>query len=674
MLPEVVGVMPDPAGAVDHAPLHHCSSSSNRTSPQRTRRLWNPNDAYYDAVRRQAAKESPLAPPPPLVPPSLAPPPLAPPPHQSHNHSGMLTYAPADVHGEQEVAFRLNTASDEALMLAGRAFVEHGVDLGGYGAMCANLAGEHAFKVGAHDTNPRTYREAMSSEDSTEWYKAMSEEMNALKVNGTWRVVYLPAGKKAIGSRWVFKVKHLPDGAVDRFKARVVAQGFSQRPGIDFDETFAPTARWNAVRTILALAAIEDMHLESVDISSAFLNGVVDAELYLRFPDGFPQDVPPNTAQLPGDGPPVALLHKGLYGLKQSAYLWHKKMHEVFLLLGFTRITSDPCVYVYIRDAVRIIIPVHVDDMTIASKSRPAIMNVIGELRKHFKLRHLGPTTGLLGVRVTRDRPNRKLCIDQRAYAIEVLSRFSMLDSNAVTTPMDPNVKLSKTQCPQTPAEEEEMHKLPYIQATGALLYLACVPAQISLLRWEYFAVLTPTLAWLIGKPLSICFATSVVHSTTASNILLLLPRFPLHSSLPSQMQTMVETSIMAAPHRYLLTVQVVLSVGLRTFRALSHFQQLKQRWLQEVKLVGALLASQLPLRHWHATNKPHDSTWIISLQYRVKHPEHMGRLKHLIVTGSGFARRLRWENCPVFIPTNEMAADLLTQALPREAVTNFVG
>lgn len=278
----------------------------------------------------------------------------------------------------------------------------------------------------------------MASENAAEWHKAMVDEMNALKNNGTWRAVYLPAGQRAIGSRWVFKVKHLPDGAIECFKARVVAQGFSQRPGIDFDETFAPTARWAAVRTVLALAAMDNMHLESVDISSAFLHGVIDTELYMKFPEGFPEDVPSDVERKPGDGDACAKLEKGIYGLQQGANLWNRRLHEVLVKLGFTRITSDPCVYVYLRDDTRIIVPIHVDDMTLASKSRQAILKVIDELRGYFKLRHLGPTTGLLGVMVTCDRPKRKLWIDQKAYAIEILSRFHMLDSKAVAMPLDP--------------------------------------------------------------------------------------------------------------------------------------------------------------------------------------------------------------------------------------------
>jgi hypothetical protein len=130
-------------------------------------------------------------------------------------------------------------------------------------------------------------------------------EMQAHFENGTWQLVQLPAGRKAIGSKWVFKIKRNADGSVERFKARLVAQGFSQRPRVDFTETFAPTTKWAALHTVFALAAIEDMEMESIDISNAYLNGVLkDVDVYMRQPEGF-------ESGSPGD---MAHFDKGLYG------------------------------------------------------------------------------------------------------------------------------------------------------------------------------------------------------------------------------------------------------------------------------------------------------------------------------------------------------------------------
>ena len=115
-----------------------------------------------------------------------------------------------------------------------------------------------ALKASSHGDEPRTYREAMTRDDHAQWHQAALEEMDALMQNGTWTLVELPPGRKAIGSRWVFKVKRNADGSIERYKARLVAKGFSQRPGFDYVETFAPTCKWSALRTVLAIVAIKD--------------------------------------------------------------------------------------------------------------------------------------------------------------------------------------------------------------------------------------------------------------------------------------------------------------------------------------------------------------------------------------------------------------------------------
>lgn len=635
-----------------------------REPSQRIRLPARDRDAeYYDAVERQANHESPLVrdppPPPPPSPQSDAP---------MEEALWDINIGDVDGLGEQEVALTINANSTEAAMAVGRVFVKYGEDVGEFDAL--HVDSITAYKVGAHDKNPRSYREAMASDEAAEWHKAMCEEMNALKNNGTWRAVYLPPGRKAIGSRWVFKVKHLPDGAIERFKARVVAQGFSQRPGVDFDETFAPTARWAAVRTILALAAYEDMYLESVDISSAFLHGVVDADLYMKFPEGFAEEVPPDVEQKPGEGPPCAKLEKGIYGLKQSANLWHKRMHEVFLKIGFSRITSDPCVYVYLRGEVRIIVPIHVDDMTFASKSRSAILKTIAELRKFFKLRHLGPTTALLGVVVTRDRPNRKLWIDQRAYAIDVLSRFNMLDSKAVQTPLDSSVRLSKADAPSTQEEIEEMRTVPYIQATGALLYLAMCTR--------------PDIAFAVGVLCRFNSCAGPKHWKAVKHLMRYIrgtldykieysanPAFPLFAAY-------TDSDHGGNPDNGRSTSGSILLVAGGAVSWMSKLQTLVALSSTEAEFVAASETGRelCWLRNFLADiGIPQSAALVLNIDnqsaIRVsKQPEHMGRLKHL--DRHWFWLRQAVDDGkirPVYIPTEDMAADLLTKPLPRVLV-----
>ena len=164
---------------------------------------------------------------------------------------------------------------------------------------------------------------------------------------------------------------------------------------------FAPTAKWAALRAILALAAIEDLELYSLDISTAFLNGEMDCDVYMQPPEGFQDHF--------GSGVVLKLV-KSIYGLKQAGRQWHKKLDSVLKSAGFTLVRCDHSIWVYKRDDVRIIIPVYVDDMTIACKSKEQYQFVRDELSKHFKLHDLGPTSFLLGVHIQRNRAEHTLC------------------------------------------------------------------------------------------------------------------------------------------------------------------------------------------------------------------------------------------------------------------------
>ena len=177
----------------------------------------------------------------------------------------------------------------------------------------------------AFAAEPTSYRQSQQRSDKDLWHKACEEEMEAHRLNGTWEIVKLPPGKRAIGSRWFMKVKTNADGSLDRYKARMVAKGYSQRPGFDFKETFAPTVRYSTIRIILAIAALEDLELRSLDISHAYLNGELEEEIYMRQPEGFEVGGPEY----------VCKLNKSLYGLKQAGRVWNKKLHSVLLSMGF---------------------------------------------------------------------------------------------------------------------------------------------------------------------------------------------------------------------------------------------------------------------------------------------------------------------------------------------------
>jgi len=184
--------------------------------------------------------------------------------------------------------------------------------------------------------DPKTYEEALQSSNREEWDKAVQEELAKMAANNVWEIQKLPPGKKAVGCTWVFKTKKNQDGIVIRFKARLCAQGFSQVAKQDFNETFAPVARIATVRSLLASAAHNNDALRQLDVVTAFLNGELDEEIYMRPPKGMAH---------PGPGKALRL-NRSIYGLKQAARVWYKLLSRVLQTLGLNPSPSDPCLFV----------------------------------------------------------------------------------------------------------------------------------------------------------------------------------------------------------------------------------------------------------------------------------------------------------------------------------------
>src|SRR3954447_22077372 len=197
------------------------------------------------------------------------------------------------------------------------------------------------------------------------------------------------------------------------------------------------------IRLILALAAIEDLHLRTVDISHAFINGELEEEIYMKQPQGFQEHGPDY----------VCKLLRSIYELKQAARVWNKKLHAALVDMRFKCLDFDRSIYLYVRDDVRIIMPVVVDDMTLASKSLTALDNFVKELAQHFELRDLGETSFFLNIEIVRDRPNRTISLCQRQYILNMLERFKLTDCNTVLTPMEPGLHLDVSMGASTPED-----------------------------------------------------------------------------------------------------------------------------------------------------------------------------------------------------------------------------
>ena len=186
---------------------------------------------------------------------------------------------------------------------------------------------------------PETLKDALDSEYATQWKAAADAEYQSLLAieNESWELIELPAGRKPISCKWVFKVKHDDTGKVERFKGRLGAKGFLQKYGIDYDETFSPVVRFSSIRALLAFGVSRQILIHQMEVVTAFLNGTLDEEIYMQQPEGYVE---------PGKEELVCRLKKSLYGLKQSPRCWNNDFKEFMLSLGFVQSVADPCVFI----------------------------------------------------------------------------------------------------------------------------------------------------------------------------------------------------------------------------------------------------------------------------------------------------------------------------------------
>jgi hypothetical protein len=269
--------------------------------------------------------------------------------------------------------------------------------------------------------------------------------------------VDLPTGWKAVKSKWVFKRK--TDG---RYRARLVAKGFTQIQGIDYDETFSPVARFESLRLILALATLEDWEIHQMDVKSTFLNGLLEEEIYMEQPEGF---------ITPGQESKVCLLKKAIYGLKQASRAWNVQFHRVLIELGFTHTYSDAGIYIYhCQDAGEtLVLILYVNDITIAGDSLKRIKELKAVLSSRYEMTDLGEIDSYLGVSITHNRSLKLLEIDQSRYIWEIVSHFGMSDSNPACTPLPSGMETHLVRYEEQASASEIKA---YQQVIGSLLYV----------------------------------------------------------------------------------------------------------------------------------------------------------------------------------------------------------
>ena len=318
-----------------------------------------------------------------------------------------------------------------------------------------NVTVDYCYRV---SNIPTSYEEAINSIEGLKWQKAMSDEMTAIRDNDTFELVTPPAGRKIVGGRWVFAVKVGPDGG-ETHKARYVAKGYSQTAGIDYHETFAPTARMSSVRLLMQQAVQTGMIIHQMDVRSAYLNAPIgECEVFMQQPKGF-EEVGENGEKL------VCRLKKSLYGLKQSGRNWNNMLHNYLCEEKFVQSAADSCVYTHNSETEgRVIIIVWVDDLIISATNLPLLKRVKGALSNKFKMKDLGPLAWFLGTEFKCSEESIE--INQTQYIDKILKKFEMSDCKPKSVPCAPGIE-KESEASRTLSDPRL-----YREIVGSLIYV----------------------------------------------------------------------------------------------------------------------------------------------------------------------------------------------------------
>ncbi|KAG9450495.1 hypothetical protein H6P81_010460 [Aristolochia fimbriata] len=303
------------------------------------------------------------------------------------------------------------------------------------------------------ESDPVTFEEAAQDK---KWRKAMDEEIEAIKKNDTWELTTLPAGHKAIGVKWVYKTKTNQEGKVEKHKARLVAKGYKQKFGVDYEEVFAPVARIDTIRLLIALAAQNRWKIYQMDVKSAFLNGYLEEEVYVEQPPGYEKK---------GEEEKLYRLKKALYGLKQAPRAWNMRIDSYFQEHDFRKSPHEHALYTKKNeDGDIMIVCLYVDDMIFTGNNPGMFEDFKNSMTKEFDMTDLGQMAYFLGVEIIQG--DEGTFISQKKYASSILSRFKMDNCKSVATPAEVGMRLKQD------SEEEAVNPTLFKSLVGSLRYL----------------------------------------------------------------------------------------------------------------------------------------------------------------------------------------------------------
>ncbi|GJX09943.1 retrotransposon protein, putative, ty1-copia subclass [Tanacetum coccineum] len=294
---------------------------------------------------------------------------------------------------------------------------------------------EHSLR----DLNePTSYKAAMLDSKSNKWIDAMNAEIQSMMDNMVWVMVDLPSGCKTVRSKWIFKEKTNMDGIVHTYKAHLVAKGYTQLYGVDYEEMFSPVADIRAIRILISIAAYYDYEIGQMDVKIAFLNGYLDEDIYMVQPEALRS--------------------------------WNKKFDEKIKKFGFAQNLDESCVYQKASGGNVTFFILYVDDIIIMGNHIPSLQSVKDYLGKCFAMKDLEEAPFILGIKIYRDRSKRLIRLGQNAYLDKILKRYKMDNSKHGHILIQERLDLNKTQGASTPKEVKRMQNVPYASAVGSII------------------------------------------------------------------------------------------------------------------------------------------------------------------------------------------------------------
>ncbi|PKU78594.1 Retrovirus-related Pol polyprotein from transposon TNT 1-94 [Dendrobium catenatum] len=307
---------------------------------------------------------------------------------------------------------------------------------------------------------PTTYAQASKI---PQWQSAMEEEFSALQRQGTWILVPPPDKDPVLGSKWTFKTKLLPNGKIDRYKARLVAQGFNQTLGVNYTETFSPVAKMPTIRLLLTVALHRQWSILQLDISNAFLHGDLRDTVYMRQPEGFTNKQHPHY---------VCQLQRSLYGLKQAPRQWFHKLTSLLLQFGFRFSRSDPSLLIFNLNNIQLYFLIYVDDILLTGNDPSKIQSLLKLLRSHFAVKQMADVSLFLGIQILKTSSGYML--NQRHYALKILQQAGLQDCSIAPTPITPSC--------YSPAPDDKPFADPHLyrKLAGSLQYLSITRPDIA--------------------------------------------------------------------------------------------------------------------------------------------------------------------------------------------------